>query len=141
VEEELQTEFDFLAIYSYLNPVLNAGIGMKHTFDKCWDLLCGFHTDFNMQRKPEDVDGYVIPVSSWDLYHFTGGANYKMKSSMLTLGVNYYFGIENNLTQIVNFNAPKDYLGLTGELSDDAFARIHGLAGVISFTYFFSQKE
>jgi hypothetical protein len=128
-------------VYNYTNPVLNAGIGMKHIFSEKWDLLCGFHTDFNFQRKPEEVEGYLIPNSSWDLYHFTGGFNYKMKSSLLTLGVNYYFGIENNMTQKVNFNTPKDYLGLSGEISDNAYARIHGLSGVVSFTYFFQGKQ
>jgi hypothetical protein len=141
VPEDVQEDFDFLAVYNYTNPVLNAGVGMKHMFSDSWDLLCGFHTDFNFQGKPEEVEGFVIPNSSWDLYHFTGGFNYKMKSSLLTLGVNYYFGIENNMTQRVNFRTPKDYLGLTGELSDNSYARIHGLSGVISFTYFFQEKQ
>ena len=140
VPEDIQREYDFLAVYNYTNPVLNAGIGLKHTFSEKVDMLCGFHTDFNFQGKEKEVDGYLMSTTSWDLYHFTGGIDYKMKSSKISLGVNYYFGIENDVQQIVNFSDPKDYLGLSGEISSDAYTRVHGLAGVVSFTYFFQEK-
>jgi hypothetical protein len=141
IPEELQEEYDFLAVYNYANPVVNAGIGLKHHFSEKVDILCGFHTDFNFKRDKEYVDGYLITSSSWNLYHFTGGVSYKMKSSLVSLGLNYYFGIENDMPQLVNFSEPKDYLGLSGKLSENAYARIHGLAGVISFTYFFKENQ
>jgi len=141
VPEDIQEEYDFLAVYNYANPVLNAGIGLKHHFSEKVDMLCGFHTDFNFKRYEEEADGYLISSGSWNLYHFTGGIAYKMKSSLISLGLNYYFGIENDIPQLLSFSAPKDYLGLSGEITEDAYVRVHGLAGVISFTYFFQQKQ
>lgn len=141
VPEDVQEQIDFLAIYNYANPVINIGIGMKNNLSEKLDLLSGFHTDFSFKRKIEETDGYVIPSGTWDLYHFTAGLAYKMKSSQFTFGVNYYFGVEDDMQQWVNFSTPKDYLGLSGELENNSNTRIHGLAGIIAFTYYFSEKE
>lgn len=141
VPDDFQSDFDFLAVYNYANPVMNVGLGIKHNFSETVDLLCGFHTDFNFKRKPEETPGYVVPTGTWDFYHFSSGINYNMKSSRITAGLNYYFGIENDMEQLINFTNPKDYLGLTGELGNNASVRIHGIAAVIGFTYFFQEKS
>lgn len=60
---------------------------------------------------------------------------------MFTIGVDYYFGMENNQNQIIEFYKPKDDLGLTIQSNSEAYNRIHGIVGVVGFTYFFSGNE
>ncbi len=141
VPEEIQSEYSFLSIYNYANPVLNAGLGLGHDLSEKASILCGFRTDFNFQRSEKITDGYLIPTGSWDLYHITAGLSYSMKSSKLTAGLDYYFGWENNQPQVINLSDPKDYLGYIGAIKNNSDIRIHGIAAVIGFTYFFSEKS
>ncbi|HSG67710.1 MAG TPA: hypothetical protein VK994_03320 [Bacteroidales bacterium] len=139
--EEIQKEFKFLSVYDYKNHIFNAAIGLEQTLSEKVDMLCGLHTDFNFRGNRHQVVGDIIPSSTWDLYHVTAGINYNMKSSRITIGADYYFGMEDNMPQILNFSTPKDYLGLTGIPKNNANARVHGISGIIGFTYFFSGDE
>ena len=141
IPSEIQKEYNFLSVYDYKIHVINAAIGLEQTLSEKVDLLCGFHTDFNFRGEKVDVPGDIIPSSTWDFYHFTAGINFNMKSSMITIGGDYYMGIENNMPQIINFSSPKDYLGLTGIDDNTANARVYGISGVLSFTYFFSGND
>ena len=141
ISPEIQEELNFLAIYDYKVHVLNMAIGLKQEISEKIDLLCGVHTDYNFRGKLKETPGDVIRSSTWDFYHLTTGINYNLKSSSISIGADYYFGIQDNMPQIINFTAPKDYLGLTGEANTNASARVHGISGVIGFTYYFSSKE
>ena len=63
--------------------VLNAGIAVEYIRSENVSLYGAFHTDFSaVTEKPEEN----IAVSDLNLYHFSGGASFKIQGNRLTLG-------------------------------------------------------
>jgi len=74
---------------SELKSVLNYGLGAEFYINDNLDLFLSYVTDFSAA-----VDGTRtnLTVSTWDIYHLSGGASFSIGRSEFTLGVNYAFG-------------------------------------------------
>jgi hypothetical protein len=74
IDVNLSQEFD---------PVLNIAIGWQQRFRETLEGYAGFRTDFS--AKPADSEN-LFPLSSWNIYHLSGGATFAMGRSHFTLG-------------------------------------------------------
>jgi hypothetical protein len=67
----------------HLDDVLNLAVGLQHVFSERIEAYGGFSTDFSAKIDEEPA---VFPISSWDIYHVSGGANFSLGRSEFTLG-------------------------------------------------------
>ncbi len=76
-------------VNSELKSVVNYGLGAEFYLNKNLDIFISYVTDFSAA-----VDGTStnLTVSTWDIYHLSGGASFSVGRSEFTLGVNYAFG-------------------------------------------------
>jgi hypothetical protein len=73
------------------NSVLNGAVGVEHHLSERTSVYAGFRTDFST-IDPEDRTS--VAISSWDLYHISGGATFGLGQSDFTFGGIYAFGSE-----------------------------------------------
>jgi hypothetical protein len=73
----------------HLDDVLNFGVGIQHVFSERIEAYGGFNTDFSARI---EGDPAVFPISSWDIYHVSTGANFSLGRSEYTLGVAVAWG-------------------------------------------------
>ena len=119
--------------------LVNGAIAVQHTVSKGLVLNLGFRTDFNyLDRAALDADTSFIPgVSTWDIYHISGGVILKMKKVDINVGLSYSFGSEKNLVRYFDMNDPSLVPGhsLSTNKGQAAYNQIGLLLG---FTYYFS---
>jgi len=72
-----------------LKSVINYGLGVDFFSSESLILSGSFVTDFSA-RNPETETN--LTVSTWDIYHISGGSTFKVGNSDLTLGLEYAFG-------------------------------------------------
>jgi len=72
-----------------LKSVTNYGFGVDFFSSESLILSGSFVTDFSA-RIPETETN--LTVSTWDIYHISGGSTFKVGNSDLTLGLEYAFG-------------------------------------------------
>ena len=72
-----------------LKSVTNYGFGVDFFSSESLILSGSFVTDFSA-RIPETETN--LTVSTWDIYHISGGTTFKVGNSDLTLGLEYAFG-------------------------------------------------
>ena len=82
--------------------VTNFGIGLDFFSSENLTISGSFVTDFSA-RIP-DTESRLV-VSSWDFYHISGGATFKIGKSDLTLGLEYASGT-NNIKQPIDLTDP-----------------------------------
>jgi hypothetical protein len=103
----------------HLDDVLNFAVGIQHVFSERIEAYGGFSTDFSAKI---EGDPAVFPISSWDTYHVSGGANFSLGRSEFTLGSVVAWG-----------NGPAKTVGST---SNDRFDEALGLPTETSIGYF-----
>jgi hypothetical protein len=72
-----------------LNSILNYGLGAEFYLIENLDLFISYVTDFSAAVPNTTTN---LTVSTWDIYHLSGGASFSIGRSEFTLGVNYAFG-------------------------------------------------
>ncbi len=66
-----------------LKDVLNAGIAIEHIRSEDVSFYGAFHTDFSAATEKTEES---VAVSDLNLYHFSGGASFKIQGNRFTLG-------------------------------------------------------
>jgi hypothetical protein len=87
-----------------LKSVTNYGIGIDFFSNPDLIFSASFVTDFSA-RVPTTETNHSI--STWDIYHISGGTTFKLGNSDLTLGLEYAFGSK-NLERNINITNPGD---------------------------------
>ena len=85
-----------------LKSVTNYGFGVDFFSSESLILSVSFVTDFSA-RMPETETN--LTVSTWNIYHISGGTTFKVGNSDLTLGLEYAFGSE-EIDQQINITDP-----------------------------------
>ena len=67
-----------------LGSVLNGGVAFEYTLSEAVSVHGAFHTDFSASVGGSEAN---VAVSDWDLYHFSGGASFRIRDNRFTLGV------------------------------------------------------
>lgn len=72
-----------------LRAVLNAGLGFEHVVSDDVSIFGAFHTDFSAA---EGGGAANVSISDWDLYHWSGGASFRVRDNRFTLGASWARG-------------------------------------------------
>jgi hypothetical protein len=89
-------------IIQQLSGIVNAGIGVEYKLNDKVSFAGGFITDFSANDTNEKGN---ISLSRWDIYHISGGSNFKIGTSEVTLGFSYSFGSD-VIRQIADIGSP-----------------------------------
>ena len=104
---ELQSD-RFLRNRAGAESVLNVAVGYEHQLNPSLSLLVSARNDMSyFDDQLNDGPGIKTTISSWDIYHFTGGVNLDHKNSSLSLGLLYSTGNTGKYEQPGNIN-PED---------------------------------
>ncbi len=133
------SEENYYAVYQAHKPITNIAVGYEYRLNDNYSLLAGFRTDFNyldVEELDQD-DGYIPTFSNYDIYHLSGGVDYKNDKISLNIGIISGFGQSKGNQQLINLIDPKDENLLLGSINnnvDSSFLRLGLLFGI---TYFF----
>ncbi len=106
-----------------LQPVINAGMGIKYNLNKNYDLYMGFSTDFSAaspdSKSFTDLDSEIYSSSRQaNIYHFSGGTVLEFNKLYLTVGMAYNYGIDHLAPPVdlpggqINSNNPEETASL-----------------------------
>ncbi|MGI9531094.1 hypothetical protein [Lutimonas sp.] len=93
--------------------VTNVGIGWKQFISSDFFLLGGFRTDFTVAETNKlgiFGDENELNRIHMDKYHLSVGPVFSMKNFKVITGIQYTFGRNNNMQQIVSFTEPVEYI-------------------------------
>ena len=133
------------AVMSYMaqaKSVTNLGVGWKQFISPKFFLLGGFRTDFTVadtDRLGIFGDEGELNRIHMDKYHFSVGPVFSMKSFKVITGVQYTFGRNENMQQIVSFTDPVEYIApidqsLTGITDNSASASLNEISLFLGIT-------
>jgi hypothetical protein len=127
---------DFMSYYTEANSVTNLAIGFKQFISPTFFFLGGFRTDFT-SGVSDDIrfvgDKFKINQIHVDKYHITLGPVLTIKRFQVVTGLQYTFGRNNDMLQVVNYSDPVEYNPITrqaleGLRQNTATARVNELA-------------
>lgn len=98
--------------------VTNIGVGWKQFISPDFFLLGGFRTDFTVadtDKKGFFGDEDELNRIHMDKYHISVGPVFSMKNFKVITGVQYTFGRNNSMQQIVSFTDPVEYVQATDQ--------------------------
>lgn len=72
-----------------LKSIVNYGFGAEIAISKRFQGYGSFVTDFSAAVPGTDTN---LAISTWNIYHLTGGASFLIGTSEITFGINYAFG-------------------------------------------------
>jgi hypothetical protein len=72
-----------------LKGVFNAGLAAEHVLNEDISFYGAFHTDFTASK---GTAGESVALSDLNLYHFSGGASFRIQGNRFTLGALYAMG-------------------------------------------------
>lgn len=101
-----------------LESVVNLGIAAEHTVSEVVELYAAVFTDRSASDSRSDDP---LPIATWDILHFTGGAGFRVGSIDLTVGASYGHGNGASL--------PIDFLGQ----ATDVTGRYRSLKLILGF--------
>jgi hypothetical protein len=107
--------------------VLDYGVGISQQFRPKLVGFVGFCSD----RSPH-IPGTSLTIGAWDLYHFSAGAQFSVRSSQLIFGVTYSYGSKNLLQVEGKDAAPPGPYGPA--VPTDASAQFRSVRVVFGFT-------
>ncbi|MDQ0106501.1 long-subunit fatty acid transport protein [Chitinophaga terrae (ex Kim and Jung 2007)] len=106
--------------------VINFALGLSHYIDPNFTAYGSFRTDFSYAASmPEEYNGRLPYVISWDVYHAQLGGNFRRKKFNLRAGLLLSYGRTTNYKQPVNFENPKDsdqLLGISHDVKGTFFS-------------------
>ncbi|MDN3641685.1 hypothetical protein QWY87_03165 [Lutimonas halocynthiae] len=122
--------------------VTNVGIGWKQFISPSFFLLGGFRTDFTVAEIDQKVifgDETELNRIHLDKYHFSVGPVFSMKNFKVITGVQYTYGRNKNMQQIVSFTDPVEYIpaldqSLYGRKDNSASASLNEIALFLGVT-------
>jgi long-subunit fatty acid transport protein len=104
---QLQSD-EFLRLQAAAEAVFNVAIGYEYEVSEALSVLAGVRSDMSyFDESLNDVAGIKPTVSSWDIYHFSGGVTFNRKNSSLSLGLLLSTGSNNSYEQSGSFD-PED---------------------------------
>lgn len=147
------TQKNDLTVFHGARHVLNWAIGWEQQLSEKIKLHFGFRTDFSYAGArsflnsnaeiPEEKEDLRTRSANLNLFHFSGGVSWRRKASVISIGVNYTHGHNENVTQLVNLTEPTDQNSnwyLFGTPQQTAYLDYHSITLLIGYTYYFALK-
>jgi hypothetical protein len=83
-----------LAVDQALRSIINVGLGVEYRARERFTVFGSAFTDFSAYDDRSDV-----ALSTWDIWHLSGGASFAAVGVDVTLGLNYGFGSDTVLLE------------------------------------------
>ena len=109
---------DILSYSTEARSVTNMALGFKQYISPSLFFLGGFRTDFTSGSSDNirfQGDKFKINQIHINKYHITLGPVLTIKRIQVVTGIQYTFGRNQDIDQIVNFSDPVEYNSLTGQ--------------------------
>lgn len=127
---------DFMSYYFEARSVTNFAIGFKQFISQSLTFLGGLRTDFTNAdiENPRYVGNkFSINQIHLDMYHITAGAFLKIKKVKVVAGLQYTYGRNKEMLEIVNYANPVEYIpqtdqALEGVRQQDAEIKLNEIA-------------
>lgn len=140
---------EWLSFNARQESVFNFGVAFKQQINSNLMYSGGFRTDFRYYDPSEDPGYLEMNKRSYyniNVYHFNSGFNKTFKRGTVTLGMQFSYGQEKNLEQVVNFSDPVEYISdeilpLTGTLSNNVLLRYFDVSVYFGFLFNFMKDE
>ncbi len=101
---QLQSD-EFLRLQSAAESVLNIAIGYEYKLSESLSILGGLRNDMSYYNEDLNESAGIKPtISSWDIYHFSGGVTLNRKNSSLSLGLLLSSGSNDSYEQSGSFD-------------------------------------
>ncbi|GAA4311499.1 hypothetical protein GCM10023115_32850 [Pontixanthobacter gangjinensis] len=134
---ELQSD-RFLRNRAGAESVLNIAVGYEHQLSDAFSLLLSARNDMSyFDDELNDGPGIKTTISSWDIYHFTGGVNLDHRNSSLSLGLLFSTGNTGKYEQPGNIN-PEDINLLEGSTTITR-ARYSNIGLLLGYTLYLNR--
>ncbi len=111
-----------------LKSITNYGFGVDFFSSESLILSGSFVTDFSARLPDTETN---LTVSTWDIYHISGGTTFKVGNSDLTIGLEYAFGSKEIDQQIDITNPGNDGNADIDKVSEVTTRRIKILIGFV----------
>jgi hypothetical protein len=93
---------ELLRVYDSMKSVFNAGIAVEQKLNEKFTGYASIRTDFS-NANYKDIDGLVIGLTAFNIYHFTVGTSVEMNNTFIGVGFEYSHGQRDDFPQIFNF--------------------------------------
>lgn len=133
---------NYSSVYMANRAVMNFALGYEYIVKESLTMLLGFRTDFNnvdFDKVDYPVD-YTPTFCNWDIYHLSGGVDWRDEKFNLSLGLNTSYGQSRNQDQFVNLSTPSEDNKLFGDINNTVSATYLRLTLLIGFTFYFQQQ-
>lgn len=136
---QLQSD-QFLQIKSGANSVFNVALGYEYDLSESISLLFGARNDMSyFDEASNQGPGINSSISTWDIYHFSGGVTINRQNSSLSLGLLYSTGKDNRYEQQGSFNP--DELDLIQGSTTITNANYNNIGILLGYTFYFKKFE
>ena len=136
---QLQSD-EFLSLKAGAKSVINIALGYEYQLDENLSLLFGARSDNSFFDKDlNDGPGIKPTISSWDIYHFSGGITLDRENSSLSLGLLYSTGSKGDYEQPGTFDPdnPDLVVGSTTITS----AKYSNVGILLGYTFYFKKFQ
>lgn len=100
---------DLLRFRDEHRSLTNFALGISYYVNSHLTAMASFRTDFTYSvKEPENYDGHLPYVVTWDNYHCQLGGNFRRKKANLRAGILLSYGSTNKYKQPVNFDNPNE---------------------------------
>ncbi len=113
-----------------LSSVFNYGFGLTHEVSQKFSAFGSFVGDYSGRVIESDAN---LAISSWDIYHLTGGGAFTVAGTELTIGLGYSFGGAPVLRPI-DFTGASEAHQLQGLPNPDARVKFRGFKFILGFS-------
>jgi hypothetical protein len=140
---------EWLTFTARHEPVFNFGVAFKQQMNSNLVYSGGFRTDFRYYDPSEDP-GYLEKNKrtnyNINVYHLNSGFSKNFKRGAITLGMQFSYGQEKELEQLVDLSDPVEYISddimpLTGTLSNNVIMRYFDVSIYFGFLFNFMKEE
>lgn len=134
---EIQSD-EFLSLRSGATSVVNASLGYEYRLNESLSILGSIRSDMSY-FDPEVNQGVGIKstISSWDIYHFTGGITLDRENSSLSLGLLFSTGFKDDYEQNGSFDPENPNLYIGSRTITEAKYSNFGI--LLGYTFYFKK--
>lgn len=128
---------NFLRVKSAAKPVVNVAIGYEYQLRNNLSLMFGLRTDNSwFDSSINNAAGIKPEITTWDIYHFSGGVSMSKGRSTISLGLLLSVGGDDEYYQGNNLGAPSEGNFLQGftTITKASYSSIGALVG-FSFNF------
>lgn len=126
---------NFLRVKTAAKPVFNMALGYEQGLGSGFTLLAGVRNDRTYYDKAlENEVGIKPDISSWDIYHFSGGTTLRKGRSSFSMGVLYSFGKDKAKVQEASYRSVREENFLQGATTITE-AKYNTLGVMLGYSY------